>query len=74
MSSDQFYAYRICQAVISGEMDEDLGMLEIGPLRCSRWLTLGCKLLRFYVTHENPSKSLVTLAEFCIKVISHLGF
>ena len=32
------------------------------------WLTLGCRLLRFYVTQENPSKSLVTLAEFCIKV------
>ena len=58
--SDQFYAYRICQAVISGEMDEDLGMLEIGLLCHSRWLTLGCRLLRFYVMQEKPSKSLVT--------------
>ena len=49
-------------------MDEDLGMLEIGPLCHLYWLTLGCKLLQFYVTQENPLKSLVTLAEFSIKV------
>ena len=50
-------------------MDEYLdSILEIGPLGHLRWLTLGCRQLRFYATQENPSKSLVILAEFCIKV------
>ena len=48
LSTDQYYAYQICTAVISGKVDEDLALLECGPLNHSRWLTLGCRLLRLF--------------------------
>ena len=49
LSTDQYYGYCMCWATITGEVDEDLSHLEIGPLNHSRWLTLACRLLRFYV-------------------------
>ena len=68
LSSDQFYAYRICWAVILGDVDDDLHLIEVGPIVHSRWLTLGCRILRRYVSITAPSKNLKHLAEFCIKV------
>src|SRR5215469_16156040 len=35
LSTDQYYAYRICSSVITGEVDEDLALLEVGPLNHS---------------------------------------
>ena len=40
LSSDQFYAYQICRAVISGKVENDLAQLEVGGLSHARWLTL----------------------------------
>jgi len=51
-----------------GEVDMDLGMLKIGPIVHSRWLTLGCRVLHYYVSIEKPSKNLEILTEFYIKV------
>ena len=58
LSTDQYYGYRLCWAIITGEVDEDLSHLEIGPLNHSRWFTLACRLLRFYVSQVNPTKNL----------------
>ena len=44
-SSDQFYAYRICSAVMLGSVDANLEFLEVGGLSYSCWLTLGCCIL-----------------------------
>ena len=52
LSNDQFYAYKICQAVISGVVDEELK--QAGGLCHSRWLTLGCCILRFSISEHNP--------------------
>ena len=68
LSSDQYYAYRICSAVMLGTIDTGLELLEVGGLSHSRWLTLGCRILRFYVSQEKPTSDLCTLAEFLIKV------
>lgn len=68
LSTDQYYAYRICWAVILGHIDTDLEMLEIGHICHSRWLTLACRILRCYTSQQKPSPKLVTLAEFCVKV------
>ena len=51
-----------------GEVDENIQHLEIGPLCHARWLTLGSRILRYYVSQINPSKQLTALAEFCVKV------
>ena len=45
LSSDQYYAYRIC--VMLGSVDANLEFLEVGGLNHSCWLTLGCRILRF---------------------------
>ena len=67
-SSDQYNAYRICSAVMLGSVDANLEFLEVGRLNHSRWLTLGCRILRFYVAQEKPTSNLSPLAEFLMKV------
>jgi len=68
LSTDQFYAYRLCWCIILGGVDKDMELLEVGPLYHARWMTLACRVLRLYVSEAKPSKSLVILANFCMKV------
>ena len=35
LSSNQYYAYRICWGVITGNIDDDLVFLEVGPINQS---------------------------------------
>ena len=67
LNSDQYYAYRICFAIMLGSVDANLEFLEVGGLNHSCWLTLGCRILQFYVAQEKPTSNLSTLAEFLIK-------
>ena len=55
LSSDQYYAYRICVAITLVAIDDDLELLEFGPLHNARWLTLGYSILRCYVSVRKPS-------------------
>ena len=68
LNSDQYHAYRICSAVMLKSVDANLEFLEVKGLNHSRWLTLGCRILQFYVAKEKPTGNLSTLAEFVIKV------
>ena len=68
LSSDQYYAYMICSAIMFGTVDATLEFLEVGGLNQSRWLTLECCILRFYVAQEKPTSNLSTLEKFLIKV------
>ena len=58
LSTDQHYAYKICSAIIMGVVDSDLQYLKVGPIVHSRWLTLGCRILRYYVSVDEPSSNL----------------
>ena len=49
-------------------INKDLELLKVGGVSHARWLTLACRILRYYISVEHPSISLATLAEFCIKV------
>ena len=49
-------------------LDPDLQKLQIGPIVHSRWLTLACRILRIYTSTKQPSKSLVQLTNFCLKI------
>ncbi|KAB7500854.1 hypothetical protein Anas_10986 [Armadillidium nasatum] len=55
LSTDQYYAYRICCSIITGDVDDDLALLEVGPINHSRWLTLACRILRYYASLVKPS-------------------
>ena len=68
LSHDQHYAYRICMAIMTGHLPADLALLEVGPLCHARWLTLACRILRYYASVKKPCKVLRALAEFCIHV------
>ena len=74
LSTDQYYGYRMCWAIITGEVDEDLSHREIGPLNHSHWLTLACRVLRFYISQANPTKNLCLIVQFVIKVYFHSWF
>ena len=54
--------------MILGDVDANLQMLEVAELCHSRWLILACTIPRFYVSVSDPSESLQTMAQFCIKV------
>ena len=56
LSKDQLYLKRICQAVMSGDVPEDLANMEPGPLSHARWLTLANRITRKFVSTPNPSK------------------
>ena len=68
LSTDQHYAYKICSAIIMGVVDSDLQYLKVGPIVHSRWLTLGCRILRYYVSVDEFSSNLETLTKFCLQV------
>ena len=38
-----------------GLVDSDLQYLKVGPIVHSRWLTLGCRILRYYVSVDEPT-------------------
>ena len=68
LSSDQYYAYKICRAITKGYVEADLALLEIGPVVHSRWLTIACRILRLYVSKVHPTNTLETLARFCMQI------
>ena len=43
-----------------GSVDISLKLLEVGGLNHSCWLTLGCRILCFYVSQERPLSILST--------------
>ena len=55
VSNDQYYAHQICWSIINEALDPDLQLLEVGPLCHLRWLTLGCRILRHYVSQDKTN-------------------
>lgn len=74
LSSDQHYLYKIVSAVVSGEFPEDLGNKSPGKLSHARWITRANRILRLYVSTEEPSENLKTLATFVVKVYAPSWF
>jgi hypothetical protein len=52
LSTDQSYAYRITKAIKSGDLPQQLAMLEIGPVCHSRWLTTALRFCRIWVSQH----------------------
>ena len=66
-STDSKYLYDMAHAISSGVVPVDLANIKPGKIIHSRWLTKAARLLRLYVTTENPDKNLGILVEFIIK-------
>lgn len=74
LSSDQKYLYNICQALQSGNCSADLAQVQPGTLSHSRWLTAANRILRLYISVEEPSNSLLSLTKFVVMVYATSWF
>jgi len=66
LSSDQAILYSLARSVQTGCISDRTAKMKIGPLNHSRWLTLAARILRLYISTEQPSDSLRMLAEFIV--------
>jgi len=74
LSKDQRYLYEMCLAIRSGLISQSLSSREPGKMAHSRWLTTANRLLRLYVSTSQPSQSLVTFAEYIIRIYGTVWF
>lgn len=74
LSNDQKYLYKMVLAVISGECNKDLANIQPGPISHSRWLTTAIRILRLYVSSNEPSQNLIILATYVVKVYAPVWF
>ena len=57
LSKAQRYTYRMCHAIMSGEMPPGLADEEPGAYHGARWNTLANRLMRKYVSTPRPSRN-----------------
>lgn len=74
LSTDQKYLKEITTAVINGSCPPDLLHRSPGKLSHARWLTRANRILRLYISTENPQQNLVTLATFVVKTYAPVWF
>src|SRR6218665_810821 len=51
-----------------------IGRPKPGPMCHSRWLTMANRILRLYISKENPDRHLVTLINYIVKVYAPIFF
>ena len=74
LSWDQKYLYRICLAIITGRVEDDLAAIEPGPPCVSRWNTLWSRICRVHVGTTRPSHELKRIVNMIIKFSSLMWF
>ncbi|KAK4873982.1 hypothetical protein RN001_013342 [Aquatica leii] len=73
-STDQNYLFEVCQVITSGHCNTPLSNRNPGKLAHSRWATTANRILRLYISSENPSLSLMKLTEFIMNVYAPIWF
>ena len=78
LSTDQRYAYRIVKMITTGEIDEDLIQLKVGPPCPSRWLTTGNRFGRLWISSHGligrDLKVFRAIMEYVVNVYLFLWF
>lgn len=74
LSTDQKYLYDICRAIDSGSCNDSLAKRNPGKIVHSRWLTMANRILRLYLSSDEPSENLKCLVEFILKVYAPMWF
>ena len=69
LSTDQSYAYKITEAIRTGQLSKTLANLEIGPVNHSRWLTTACRLCRIWISKHGLSKKDVQKLKLIVEFI-----
>nr|CAI5836150.1 unnamed protein product [Callosobruchus analis] len=62
------------KAVSLGQCNKDLAAIQPGPVVHSRWLTTANRILRLYVASGKPSRDLILLATYIMKVYGPIWF
>ena len=74
LSTDQRYLYEMCLSINSSYVSPSLASRNPGKMCHSRWLTTANRILRLYVTKENPDEKLMFLTDYIIKVYAPVWF
>lgn len=64
----------ICEAIKSGRCSDNLAKKSPGKMAHSRWLTTANRILRLYISIQNPSENFQLLVEFVMKVYAPMWF
>lgn len=73
-SADQKYLLEMCDSIASGQCSASVSDRNPGKLAHSRWVTTANRILRLYISSENPSLSLTTLTEYIMNVYAPMWF
>ena len=73
LCTDQKHLLEMCQANTTGQCSSDLGNRKPEPICHSRWLTTANRILRWYVSKENPEKHLIILVHYIVKMYAPIG-
>ena len=68
LSTDQKYLLDIYRAVLGGSCSSSLAARNPGKMVHSRWLTTANRLLRLYVSTNEPSSILIEIVQFIMTV------
>ena len=74
LSTDQKYLLEVYRAVSSGECSESLQHRYPGNISHSRWLTTANRILRLYMSTENPSENFQLIVKFIMSVYIPIWF
>lgn len=74
LSTDQKYLFEIHKAITKGFCPPDLANRNPGKMAHSRWITTANRLLRLYVSTEEPSENLLTIVHYIMAVYVPMWF
>lgn len=74
ISKDQKYLFEMCRAIEAGELTQKLATKDPGPMVHSRWLTTANRILRLYVSSTSPSRELLLMTDYVLKVYAPIWF
>ncbi|KAK0069077.1 hypothetical protein Bpfe_001259 [Biomphalaria pfeifferi] len=74
LSTDQRYLHEMCLSGMTGCCSEELARRNPGKMAHSRWLTTANRILRVYISQQNPTHSLQMLATYIMQVYAPVWF
>ena len=74
LSTDQKYLLEAHRAVSSGVCGESLMNRNPGKIAHSRWITTANRILRLYMTAENPTENLIAIVKYIMEVYAPMWF
>lgn len=74
LSTDQRYLYEMVTGISKKSISLSLSQKDPGKLNHSRWLTTANRILRLYISIENPSENLKLLTKYVVTVYTFVWF